>query len=64
MQDIHRVSCYIYLSKNVMNNKGEILIYQSEDNQATVEVRLEKNTVWLTQEQMSYIFEKDRTVIT
>ena len=43
--------------------RGEIVIYESAEVGARVEVRLEKETVWLTQQQMSELFERDRTVI-
>jgi hypothetical protein len=32
---------------------GEILLYEAKDGAVRVEVRLERETVWLTQEQMS-----------
>ncbi len=38
--------------------KGEIVIYNSEDGQAKIEVFLENETVWLTQKQMSELFDK------
>jgi hypothetical protein len=42
---------------------GEILIYQTEDGRTRVEVRVEHETVWLTQKQMAELFQKDvRTV--
>lgn len=40
-----------------------IIIYQTEDGNTKIETRLEKETVWLTQAQMSELFGKDRTVI-
>lgn len=43
--------------------RGEIVIYESTEAGARVEVRLEEETVWLTQQQMSELFERDRTVI-
>ena len=43
--------------------RGEILIYQTEDGKAVLDVKLENETVWLSQEMMSILFEKDRTVI-
>lgn len=43
--------------------RGEIVIYQAEDGAASLDVRLEGETVWLTQQQMSELFERDRTVI-
>ena len=42
---------------------SEIVIYQSSDNQVQVEVQLEGETFWLTQEQIAQLFERDRTVI-
>jgi death-on-curing family protein len=43
---------------------NEIVIYQTPDNQTQVEVQFEGETFWLTQEQISQLFERDRTVIT
>ena len=40
-----------------MENKGEILIYESADHQTQVEVKLESDTVWLTQKQMAELFQ-------
>lgn len=44
-------------------DKQQILIYQTEDGQTKIQTRLEDETVWLTQEQMSELFQRDRTVI-
>ncbi len=44
--------------------QNKIIIYQTEDGHTQVDVRLENDTVWLTQAQMAELFEKDRTVIT
>lgn len=38
--------------------KSEILLYQTEDEQTKVQARLENETVWLTIEQMSELFQK------
>ena len=46
-----------------MNKNNEIIIYQSEDGQTQVDVRMENDTVWLTQAQMAELFQKDRTAI-
>lgn len=43
--------------------RGEIVIYESAEAGSRVEVRLEDETVWLTQQQMSELFDRDRTVI-
>lgn len=42
---------------------GEILIYQTEDGTVSIEVKLEKETVWLTQSQLCALFERDKSVI-
>ena len=41
----------------------KIVIYQSEDGQTQIDVRLENETVWLTQAQMAELFQTDRTSI-
>ena len=46
-----------------MDNNNQIIIYQTADNQTQIDVRLENETVWLTQAQMADLFQKDRTVI-
>ena len=45
------------------SQENEIILYQP-DSTVKLEVRLENETVWLTQQQMSELFERDRTVIT
>ncbi len=44
--------------------KSEILLYQTEDGQTKIDVRLEEETVWLSQAQMGELFQKERSVIT
>lgn len=46
-----------------MEKDNEIILYQP-DTSVKLEVRLEDDTVWLTQQQMSDLFLRDRTVIT
>ena len=46
-----------------MNNKGEIIIYQNEQGNLKIDVRLENETVWLTQEQMVQLFGKTKSTI-
>ena len=47
-----------------MDLNNQIIIYQTEDGQTQVDVRLEKETVWLTQAQMAELFEKTPQNIT
>ena len=44
-------------------NKGNIIIYQSEDGVVRLDVRLEEKTVWLTIDQMAELFGKSRSTI-
>ncbi len=43
---------------------SEIQIYQSPDGQMQLDVQMDNQTVWLTQAQMSLLFERERSVIT
>lgn len=42
---------------------SEILIYQTEDGQTKIQTRFENETVWLTQEQIVELFQRDQSVI-
>ena len=42
-------------------DKSNIIIYQSEDGQTHIEVRMDEDTVWLTQQQMSDLYQTSRT---
>ena len=44
-------------------NVGDIIIYQTEDGQTQVDVRMENDTVWITQAQMAELFKSSRTNI-
>lgn len=46
-----------------MEKQGEIILYQP-DEAVRLKVRLEDETVWLTQAQIAELFQRDRTVIT
>ena len=41
--------------------QDQIVIYQTEDGQTQIDVRLENETVWLTQTQMAQLFKSSRT---
>ncbi len=45
-------------------NQGEIILYQSDDGQSSVDVQLKDETVWLTQAQMQKLFGRERSVLT
>ncbi len=52
----------IISASNPQPQQGEIVLYQP-DATTRLEVRLEEESVWLTQAQMAILFDKDRTVI-
>ena len=46
---------------NLMENHGEILIFQSDDGLTNIDVKFENETVWLNQQQMADLFQTLRT---
>ena len=44
-------------------NENQIVIYKTDDGRTAIDVRMENETVWLTQAQMAILFQKNRTVI-
>lgn len=47
-----------------MENRGEIVIYKTGNKQTQIEVKFEKDTVWLTQKQIAEVFGTQRPAIT
>ena len=52
-------------TKELLNapQRGEIILYQTADGRTKIDVKLENETVWLTQDQLVILFERDRSVI-
>ena len=48
----------------IAHNGSSIVLYTTDDGSTQLEVKLERDTVWLTQSQMAVLFGRDRTVIT
>ena len=46
-----------------MEDKGQILLYQTPDGESRIEVRLQGETVWLNQEQMAELFQRNISTI-
>jgi hypothetical protein len=44
-------------------NKGDILLYQTEDGESKIEVRLSNDTVWLTLDQMAALFQRNKSTV-
>lgn len=51
------------IEENTTPSKGEIILYQSPDGRAALDVRLEGETLWLSLNQMAGLFERDKSVI-
>jgi hypothetical protein len=49
--------------EDINSDLGEIVLYQSEDGQAALDVHLQDETVWLTQAQMEKLFQRNQSVI-
>lgn len=47
----------------IVDNHGEMLIYQTEDGLTKIEVNMQDETVWLTQEEMGELFQKAKSTI-
>ena len=48
---------------DTFDNKGEVIIYQTDNGLTHIEVKLVDETVWLTIDQMSELFGKSRSTI-
>jgi hypothetical protein len=46
-----------------MNNQSEIIIYQTEDGQTKIDVRMENETVWLSLDKMAQLFQRDKSTV-
>jgi hypothetical protein len=46
-----------------MDSNSEIIIYQTDDGQTRINVKLEDETVWLSQEQICSLFEKSKATV-
>lgn len=44
-----------------MNEKGEIIIYQTDNGTTNIEVKLENETVWLTQQQLVELYQSSKS---
>ena len=52
------------INRGAYNMSSEILIYQKQEGSIKIDVHLEDENIWLTQEQMVVLFGKGRTTIT
>jgi hypothetical protein len=50
-------------NEDINSDLGEIVLYQSEDGKASMDVHLKDETVWLTLNQMAELLDRDKSVI-
>jgi hypothetical protein len=50
-------------NEDINSDLGEIVLYQSEDGQAALDVHLKDETVWLTLNQIAELLDRDKSVI-
>ena len=56
--------CLPLVYKKCMENKSEIIIYQTQEGKVKIDCRLNGDTMWLNQTQIAELYGRDRTVIT
>jgi len=52
------------MSRPEAMSHGEVILYQAADGKVQLDVRLERETIWLSQKQMAELFATERSVIT
>ena len=51
------------MTQSSISGGGEVILYQAPDGEIRLDVRLEKDTVWLSLAQMAELFGRDKSVI-
>ncbi len=59
-----RRSVSLRIGESTEHSLGEVVLYESDESGVRLEVRLERDTLWLTQPQIAELFQRDRTVVT
>jgi hypothetical protein len=52
------------VSQGALESHGEVVVFEAPDGTIRVDVRLERETVWLTQQKMAELFGRERSVVT
>ncbi len=51
------------MNQHSSTSRGEVVLYQAPDGRVELEVRLEKESIWLSQRQMAQLFDRDTDTI-
>lgn len=54
---------YLKIKSQMEQPNSQFILFKTEDQKISVDVRMNDDTVWLTQDQMALLFERDRSVI-
>jgi len=57
----YKFACIFFIHRKMQND--QIVIYKTENDETVIDVKLENDTIWLTQKLMSEFFEKDSDTI-
>ena len=52
------------MSDSRLSDRGKVVVYETPDGGGRVDVRLDRETAWLTRQQMAELFGRDRSVVT
>ncbi len=68
MSNVDQLTTFIIEFYGKINSKmkspdSELIIYQNKEGNIRIDVRLEEETVWLTQEQMALLFGKAKSTV-
>jgi len=61
--DLYQDNIINKMENKSRRNNSEFILFKTDDQKISVNVRLEDETVWLTQEQMAVLFDKGRSTI-
>ena len=51
------------MTQSSINDGGEVVLFKALDGAVRLDVRLERETVWLSLDQMTNLFKRDKSVI-
>lgn len=63
VENCEQITYFVSKSNQKNMTNSQLLLYQTEDGQTKIDVRLEEDTVWLSIKQMSQLFQRDRSAI-
>ena len=62
-RDCKRRGCGMNNNSSLIINNSDFLLYQTKDGSIKIDVRLEDETVWVSQSQMQQLFQKSKATI-